>query len=88
MPACPLKSPNRTRKSLALLGKSQSILKKGTHTCRDVQENTTQKEDLEYSITLRHAASLQCEAASVHDLNDRLENETVNKYFYASKDWG
>ncbi|XP_035885722.1 liprin-alpha-1 isoform X5 [Phyllostomus discolor] len=48
---------------------------------RDAREAAAQKEDMEERITTleKRYLAAQREAASVHDLNDRLENEIANK---------
>ncbi|XP_075857836.1 liprin-alpha-1 isoform X8 [Microcebus murinus] len=48
---------------------------------RDVREAMAQKEDMEERITTleKRYLAAQREATSVHDLNDRLENEIANK---------
>ncbi|XP_062962008.1 LOW QUALITY PROTEIN: liprin-alpha-1-like [Cynocephalus volans] len=48
---------------------------------RDIREAMAQKEDMEERITTLEKCSLaaQREAMSVHDLNDKLENEIANK---------
>ncbi|XP_062936095.1 LOW QUALITY PROTEIN: liprin-alpha-1-like [Cynocephalus volans] len=48
---------------------------------RDIREAMVQKEDMEERITTLEKCSLaaQREAMSVHDLNDKLENEIANK---------
>lgn len=70
-----------------MLENSQSILKKWTQNCRDVEGSTTQKEDTEERIITLETSYLttQCEATSGHDLNDKLENANANKYFMHQK---
>uniref|UniRef100_A0A4W4GZ52 SAM domain-containing protein n=1 Tax=Electrophorus electricus TaxID=8005 RepID=A0A4W4GZ52_ELEEL len=48
---------------------------------RDIRESVAQKEDMEERITTleKRYLAAQREATSVHDLNDKLENELANK---------
>ncbi|XP_062406003.1 liprin-alpha-1 isoform X5 [Sardina pilchardus] len=48
---------------------------------RDIRESMAQKEDMEERITTleKRYLAAQREATSVHDLNDKLENEIANK---------
>ncbi|XP_051953759.1 liprin-alpha-1 isoform X3 [Xyrauchen texanus] len=48
---------------------------------RDIRESIAQKEDMEERITTleKRYLAAQREATSVHDLNDKLENEIANK---------
>ncbi|XFG08069.1 PREDICTED: liprin-alpha-4 [Capra hircus] len=48
---------------------------------RDLQEALAQKEDMEERITTleKRYLAVQREATSIHDLNDKLENELANK---------
>lgn len=48
---------------------------------RDIRESLAQKEDMEERITTleKRYLAAQREATSVHDLNDKLENEMANK---------